>query len=94
MVKFLAQLKRAVEIADIKYPKADGWRCCWVFDNSSCHNAMADNALNVNRMNVNPGGAQKILRDTVYNGRSQIMYTIVRGQKVAKGMKRVLEERG
>ncbi len=73
MVKFLAQLKRAVEIADIKYPKADGWRCCWVFDNSSCHNAMADNALNVNRMNVNPGGAQKILRDTVYNGRSQIM---------------------
>ena len=94
MKRFIAQLKRAVEIAEIKYPKAAGWRCCWVFDNSSCHNAMADDTLNVNCMNVKPGGAQKQLRDTSYNGKNHTMYTIVGGQKVAKGMKRVLEERG
>ncbi len=52
---------------------------------------MADDALHVNRMNVFPGGKQRILRDTSYNGKEQRMYT---GQKVAKGLKRVLEERG
>ena len=29
MKRFMAQIKRAVEIAEIKYPKTDGWRCCW-----------------------------------------------------------------
>ena len=92
--RFLTQIKRAAAIAEIKYPKHEGWRHCWVFDNSSCHNAMANDALNVNSMNVKPGGAQKILRDTVYNGKEQKMYFISGGQKIAKGMKRVLEERG
>lgn len=50
--RFMAQIARAVEIAEIKYPKEQGWRLCWIFDNSSCHNAMADDALNVNKMNV------------------------------------------
>ena len=34
------------------------------------------------------------MRDTEYNGRVQRMYTVVRRQKVEKGMKAVLEERG
>ena len=55
MARFLAQLKRAVEIAEIGYPREQGWRICLVFDNSSCHNAMAEDALNVNNMNVKPG---------------------------------------
>lgn len=59
MRKFLHQLNRAVEIADVKYPKKDGYRVCWIFDNSSCHNAMADDALNVNKMNANPGAHRK-----------------------------------
>ena len=92
--RFMAQIQRAVQIAEIKYPKDQGWRHCWIFDNSSCHNAMADDALNVNKMNVNPGGKQRILRDTTYNGKAQKMYTVVNGQKVAKGLKLVLEERG
>lgn len=91
MKKFIAQIVRAVEIADIKYPLKDGWRQCWIFDNSSCHNAMAEDALNVNNMNVKPGGAQKLLRDTIYNGREQRMYFMQGGVKVAKGMKIVLE---
>ena len=55
---------------------------------------MADDALDVNHMNVKPGGKQRIMRNTEYNGRVQKMYTTVRGEKVAKGMKLVLEERG
>ena len=94
MPRFIAQITRAVEIADIKYPKEQGWWHCWIFDNSSCHNAMAEDALNVNNMNVKPGGAQRILRDTVYSGKEQKMYFIRGGQKVAKGMKMVLEEHG
>ena len=47
--KFIAQMARAIEMAEIKYPKEDGWCHVWVFDHSSCHAAMADDALDVNR---------------------------------------------
>jgi len=56
--KFVKQMERAVDIAEIKYPKEDGWHHVWVFDHSSCHAAMADDPLDVNKMNVNPGGKQ------------------------------------
>jgi hypothetical protein len=36
-----------------------------VFDRSSAHEGFAEDALNINNMNVNPGGKQKKLRDTV-----------------------------
>ena len=32
------------------------WRSVWVFDHSSCYAAMADDALDVNTMNVKAGG--------------------------------------
>ena len=35
--KFIAQMHRAIEIAEIKYPKEGGWCHVWVFDHSSCH---------------------------------------------------------
>ena len=35
---------------------------------------MAEDAHNVNSMNVKPGGAEEILRDTTYNGKAQRMY--------------------
>ena len=54
--------------------------------------AMADDALDVNKMNVKPGGKQRIMRDTTWNGK--MYYTEQDGKKVAKGMKMVLEERG
>lgn len=44
--KFIAQIKRAVEMAEFKYPSSEGWQHVWVFDHSSCHAAMADDALN------------------------------------------------
>jgi hypothetical protein len=37
----------------------------WVFDCSSSHEGLAADTLNVNNMNVNPGGKQKLLRDTI-----------------------------
>ena len=92
--KFVVQMETAVKIAEVKYPKSSGWRHVWVFDHSSCHAAMADDALDVNHMNVKPGGKQRIMRDTEYDGRVQKMYTTVRGEKIAKGMRMVLEERG
>ena len=67
--KFVAQMKRAVIVAELKYPKEEGWRHVWVFDHSSCHAAMADDALDVNHMNVCLGGKQRIMRDTSWNGK-------------------------
>ena len=64
--KFMRQIDIAVGIAEVKYPKEDGWRHYWVFDQSSCHKAMADDALDASRMNVNPGGKQPLMRDTVW----------------------------
>ena len=56
-------MHRAIEISEIKYPKEDGWRHMWVFDHSSCHAAMSDDALDVSKMNVKPGGKQNHARD-------------------------------
>ena len=89
--RFMEQLKKAVQIAEVKYPIADGWKHVWIFDHSSCHGAMADDSLDVNKMNVNPGGKQRVMRDGFWNGKLQKMnYTI----GVPKGLRVVLEERG
>lgn len=49
-------MERAVKIATIKYP-CDVFNCVWIFDQSSGHCAFKEDALNVSRMNVKPGGA-------------------------------------
>ena len=40
-IQFIAQMHRAIAI---KYPMEDGWCHVWIFDHSSCHATMADNA--------------------------------------------------
>ena len=60
--KFMEQVKKAVESAEFKYPPDQGWKLVWIFDHSSCHGAMADDALDVNHMNVKPGGKQRVMR--------------------------------
>ena len=47
----------------------------WIFDHSSCHAAMSDDALDVNKMDVKPGGKQRVMRDGWFNGRVQKMNT-------------------
>ena len=51
--KFVKQMERAVDIAEIKYPKEDGWRHVWAFDHSSCHAA-----ISVLARNCKPSGAK------------------------------------
>ena len=65
--KFMSQVKRTIDIANIKYP-ADEHDAVWAFDQSSGHTALADDALNAKRPNLNPGGKQPCMRNTVYNG--------------------------
>lgn len=79
-------------VPDVKYPK-DMYDVLWVFDQ------FAENSLSSLKMNVRDGGKQPVLRDTEFeddngNQQKQLMYTIVKGRKVPKGMKTVLTERG
>lgn len=62
MAQLKDQLKDAVDIFKFLHADAVG---VWVFDCSSSHKGLASNALNVNNMNVNPGGKQTLLRDTI-----------------------------
>jgi len=55
------QLKDAVDIFEFLHPDAVG---LWVFDCSSSHEGLAPDALNVNKMNVKPGGKQTQMRNT------------------------------
>ena len=89
--RFVAQMRKAIRIAELKYPKKDGWRHAWVFDHSSCHAAMAPDALQVSEMNIKPGGKQPRMRDTMWNGVVQHMNF---RDGTPKGLKKILEERG
>ena len=71
-------MEGAVKVAEAKYPKGDEFRLFWVFDQSGCHTAYADDALNVNRMNAKEGGAQSVMHDTVFQGKVIAMSKEVR----------------
>ena len=90
-VKFVGPMKSAIQLAEIKYPKSEGWRPAWVFDHSRCHAALGDDALDVKEMNVKPGGKQCIMNDTIWQGQIQ---TFAFRDGTAKGMKRIILERG
>ena len=86
----MENIKNAAKIAEFKYP-VHQYTIAWHFDQSSCHKAYAADALNPRVMNVNPGGQQPVMRDTVWAGAVQ---KLVDENGVPKGMKRVLQERG
>ena len=85
--RMLNQLRKVLALAKRLYPWA---RFLFKFDHSSNHTAMAADALNAKKMNVNQGGAQPKLRDGMWMGMKQAM---VDEHGVAKGLKWVLEER-
>jgi hypothetical protein len=58
----MEQLRDAVNIFKYIHPDAVG---IWAFDCSSAHEGLVSDALNVNKMNVNLGGKQTLMRDTV-----------------------------
>ena len=43
--KFMANVERAAKIAELKYSK-EKYSIIWLFDQSSCHKAYAEDALN------------------------------------------------
>ena len=87
--EFMVQLREAVKIAEMKYPKEEGWRVVWIFDHSSCHAAMPEDALDAS--NINPGSKQQVMQDGWWNGKPQKMnYSL----GVPKGMRVILQERG
>lgn len=69
----LTQKKVAIKIAEFKYPKSEGWKNVWIFDHSSCHAAIADDSSNVSKMNMNPGGKERVMHDGLWNGKRQFM---------------------
>ena len=85
--KFIQQMKVAIKIAEIKYPKVEGWKHVWIFDYSSCHAAMADDSLDVSKMNVNPGGKQRVMHNGLWNGKAQSMNYAI---GIPKGLRAVL----
>ena len=82
--KFMANVERAAKIAEFKY-RSDKNTVVWLFDQSSCHKAYAEDALNAKRMNVKPGGAQPHMRDTEWAGKPQ---KLVDRHGIPKGMRR------
>lgn len=94
-------IERAIPIAEALYP---GHVLVFAFDCSSGHTLFAPDALKTTNMNLNPGGAQKVLRDGWFcdeNGvkHTQQMWTWYKDKdgkevKVPKGIRQVLVERG
>ena len=50
----MSQMERVITIADIKCQKSEGWCHAWLFDHSNCRAVIADDALDVHKMNVHP----------------------------------------
>jgi hypothetical protein len=60
--QLMDQVVIAVKIFERQFPNCVG---VWIFDCSSAHEALAPDALNINNMNVKPGGKQPAMRDTI-----------------------------
>ncbi|CAH1759781.1 10194_t:CDS:2 [Entrophospora sp. SA101] len=57
-------LNYAIPIFEVVHPNAVA---VFAFDNSTNHESMAKDVLNVNNMDVHPGGKQALMRPTVYD---------------------------
>ena len=69
---FMVQFREAVMIAKVKYPKGGRMEGRLdIFDHSSCHAAMPEDALDASK--INPGGKQQVIRDGWWNGKPQKM---------------------
>ena len=89
--RFMKQIQMAVKIAEVKYPKDEGWKHVWIFDHSSCHGAAADDFLDVNKVNMKPGGKQRVMRDGIRDGKPQAVNFAI---GIPNGLHVILQERG
>jgi len=58
--QLIKQVKTAIDVFNYTHPDCVA---VFTFDWSSAHEGFAENALNVNNMNINPAGKQRKLRD-------------------------------
>ncbi len=95
--QLLAQMVDAVEILELAHP---GKQSLFIFDQSSAHASLPPDALKAFEMNKSDGGKQCKQRDTVIPESNPVVDLRGKAQKMtlengkAKGMQRVLEERG
>ncbi|RGB42597.1 hypothetical protein C1646_750781 [Rhizophagus diaphanus] len=89
---------KAIPIFETLYPDCVA---VFAFDNSSNHAAFSKDALVANRMNLNPGGKQPVMRNTYFGPNNQLQSMVfptthndekLRGKP--KGIKQILMERG
>ncbi len=94
----MKQMKSAVRIAEATYPKSEDYRLFWLFDQSGCHMAFDEDALNINCMNAGPGGSVPCMHDTTYKGKTTYMTKQDRKGgclvRIPRGLRDVLEQRG
>ena len=88
-------MEKAIPVFEKMHP---GAIAVFAFDNSSSHGAFSCDALNAKAMNVNSGGKQPKMHDTIFNGQVQHMVfpdnhpdDKLRGQPT--GMRVILQER-
>ena len=84
---FIEQVEGALQIFECKFPLVTG---IFLFDSHKKY-PPDSYSLNAASMNVSPGDKQPIIRDTVWDGETQLM---VLPDRTAKGMKLVLQEHG
>ncbi|KAF9489413.1 hypothetical protein BDN71DRAFT_1529516 [Pleurotus eryngii] len=95
--QLLVQMQKAIDIFNKAHP---GKQALFIFDQSSAHASLPDDALKAFEMNKSDGGKQRVQRDTIilesnptpeYQGQKQAM-TLPNGEQ--KGLKHTLEEHG
>src|SRR6266851_2282473 len=59
--QLIEQVKITIKVFEYTHPDCIA---IFIFDRSSAHEGFAENALNINNMNINPGGKQRKLRNT------------------------------
>lgn len=84
----LQQVEKTIDINERVHPQA---KALFLFDNAPSHRKYADDVPNADLMNVEPGGKQPKMRNTVWAGGVQ---HLVDDSGVPKGMRAVLVERG
>jgi hypothetical protein len=99
--QLLLQLTDTLDIFEKKHPDCVA---VLVFDQSSAHASHGDGALNAFSMNLSNGGKQPIQKNTIYpleciypelqGTKQELSYVTAQGERVAKGLKEVLQERG
>ncbi len=100
------QLEEVIPLFKSVHPDCE---LLFAFDNSQNHHAKASDALVASRLNKSDGGVGvKVMRDTSYNievidpitnevrevSVAQEMFVMHQGNKIAKGVQRILTERG